>query len=190
MSSKFITTVILLVVITIITLVSLACQSSTLISTLDAIISSAEVALPIIAQAVGLPPATLTLITTFLSLVDKAIISATNILASNDTAQVKAQLIIAAFANLTNGCKCIPPGTPQVVVDVINGVLKAISKFLANFTTVTTTPSVLTARPNITIKLKRSDIDKLDGIRVRAEKHQRDIQGLIISGQDKIGVRK
>ncbi len=108
------------------------CQPSTVISSLEAVVAAAEIALPVIGAAAGLPPATMAGIVQYLQLVDVAITRSATILAGTGTVAEKSALIAQAFAGIANGCGCIPAGTPQTVVAVVNAVIQAISKFLVN----------------------------------------------------------
>ncbi len=142
-----------------------ACQPSTLISALDAVVTAAEIALPIIGSTAGIPPAVMSGIVSYLQAVDVAIHQTSVILAGPGTAADKAAQILAAFAGTAAGCNCIPPGTPQVVVSVIQAVANAIAKFLAQFAQ----PSLLAS--DHAIKITRADRAALAKIRTRAEQN-------------------
>src|SRR5258708_2552269 len=111
-----------------------ACQSSTLVSSLDAVVKAAEFALPVISSAAGLslPPETLANIVTYLQLVDAAIVQTSAIL-SDASIVLKPEKILALWASLVAGCKCLPSGTPSEIAAVVGSVAQAVSGFLANF---------------------------------------------------------
>ncbi len=150
-----------------------ACQPSTLISSLEAVVTAAEIAIPVIGAAAGLPPATVAGIVTYLQLVDQATVQASNILAGPGTSAQKAAQILAAFASIASGCNCIPAGTPAVVVAVVEAVIQAVAKFLGNFN-----PKALTAADQPTIKISGRDRAALAKIRTRAEQNLSKLQGL------------
>jgi hypothetical protein len=151
-------------------LLTAGCQTSTLVSTLEAIVSAAEVALPVIGAAVGLPPALLAPIVGYLEAVNVAAAEAATILASTETSAQKAVDIAKAFAGVAAGCNCIPPGTPAEIVSVINAVANAIGNFLANFQH---PPS-----PAPAIKISSADRAALSSIRTRALANLDKVKGL------------
>ncbi len=153
------------------------CQPSTVITTLEAVVASAEIALPVIAAAAGIPPATTAAIVQYLQLVDVAITRASVILASSASSADKAAQIGVAFAGIAAGCNCIPPGTPQTVVAVVNAVAQAVSRFLATMGAV---PGPQGIAPASVPEYKPSGTDRtaLVKIRRRAEKNLTDLKGV------------
>lgn len=125
-------------------LFSAACQPSTVVSTLEAAISAAEIAVPVIGAATHLNPATSAAIVTYLQEVNIATEQAATILAGTGTTAQKSAQIIQAFAKIAAGCNCVPAGTPQEVVAVVNAVSQAVLNFLTNFKPqgVVTTPAI------------------------------------------------
>jgi len=83
------------------------CQTSTVISSLEAAVTAAEIAIPVIAAATGLNPKTAAAIVTYLQEVNIATAQAAEILAnpSLNSAQKAAQ-IAKAFAGIAAGCNC------------------------------------------------------------------------------------
>ena len=147
-------------------LVLLSCQPSSLVASLDAVISAAEIALPVIGSAAGLSPQTQAQIVSYLHLVDAATIQAADILAGVGTSAEKAAKIIGVFSAIAQGCNCIPPGTPQTVVAVVNAVVQAVAKFLGNFQS-----SKMAAAKPVSTKVTATDLAGLANIRNRAEKN-------------------
>jgi hypothetical protein len=137
---KNIIVIILVILITVILGMTVACSQSQLITTLNAAVTAAEIAIPVIGAAVGLPPTTLTAILTYLKLVSTFTGEAATILAGTGTAVQKSLLISEAAITITKGCNCVPPGTPTEVVTVVEAVVNAVGQFLANFPTVKPLP--------------------------------------------------
>ncbi len=156
-------------------LVMSACKPSTLVSSLGAVLSAAEFALPVIASAAGIPPQVTAAIVSYLQLVDAATAQASTILAGPGTSAEKSAAIIAAFANLAQGCNCLPAGTPQEIVKVLDGVAQAIAKFLVNFSSKGILPTAKAAP----IKVSVSDRAALADIRNRAEQHAAKVKAVL-----------
>jgi hypothetical protein len=157
----------------ILALLTVGCQTSTVISTLEGVVSAAEIAIPVIGAATGLNPATATQIVAYLQQVNIATAQAATILAGTGTSAQKAAQIVQLFAGIAAGCNCIPPGTPQQVVAVVNAVVQAVLNFLTNFHTA----GVASATP-VKIKISASDRTKLTSIRVRAEQNAANLKGV------------
>lgn len=137
------------------------CTQQSAISLLNAVVSTVEATFPIIAAAVGLPPAVGALVSAYLSGVSTAVEQSATILASSASAAQKATEIAAVFASVI--APNLPPGTPQTVVTVIQAVINAVANFLK--ATAPTAPAVKTARlANISAKDQATLID----IRTRA----------------------
>jgi len=151
------------------------CSPGPLIGSLEAVVIAAEAAIPIIAAAAGLPPQTTTLIVGFLELVLKAADQATTILAGPGTTAEKSAAIIAAFSNLAQGCNCLPAGTPEVVVNVIDAIAKAIAQFLTHFAP---KPGLTGSAVAPVIKIGRADRAALAKIRTRAEQNMSKLKDL------------
>jgi hypothetical protein len=145
------------------------CQTSTIISTLEGVVSAAEIAIPVIGAATGLSPATSTAIVSYLQLVNIATAQAATILAGAGTSAQKAALIVQVFAKVAAGCNCVPPGTPSEVVAVVNAVAQAIGNFLANFPPAAKSPPV---------KVTAADRTALASIRTRAEHNAASLKGV------------
>ncbi len=162
--------VIAIVVIVMLVLFLVACQQSTIISTLEGVVSAAEIAIPVIGAATGLNPATSTAIVSYLQQVNIAAAEASTILAGAGTCAQKAAQIVQAFAKIAAGCNCIPAGTPQEVVTVVNAVAQAVLQFLTNFPPTPATPPV--------VKVSATDRAKLTSIRTRAEANAANLKGV------------
>lgn len=157
-----------------------ACTPSTLISTLEAVVSAAEIALPVIGAAAGLPPQVSVGIVQYLQTVDGAIVQASTILAGPGTSAQKSAQIVQAFASIAAGCNCIPPGTPSVIVNVVNAVAQAVGRFLANFPQRTANESSRApSAPLPEIKVGRSDRAALSKIRSRAVENMANVKGVV-----------
>jgi hypothetical protein len=163
-------TIIAAVLILMLVLFLVACQQSTIIATLENVVSAAEIAIPVIGAATGLNPATTTAIVSYLQQVNIATAEAATILAGAGTNAQKTALIIQAFAKLVAGCNCVPPGTPQEVVAVVNAVTQAVLQFLTNF------PATPTPAP--VIKVSSGDRTKLTSIKTRAEANMAKLKGV------------
>jgi hypothetical protein len=128
---------------------SLACQPSTVVSTLENVISAAEIAVPVIGAATHLNPQTSAAIVTYLQEVNIATEQSATILAGTGTTAQKSAQIVQAFAKIAAGCNCVSAGTPQEVVAVVNAVAQEVLNFLTNFKSqgvITTPPIKVTAR--------------------------------------------
>jgi hypothetical protein len=155
----------------ILALLASACTSSQIVTTLDAVVSAAEIAIPIIGTAAGLPPAISNLIVTYLAEVSTATGQAATILAGPGTSAQKTAQIIAAFAQVASGLT-LPPGTPAQVVTVVNAVVQAVLQFLSNFPV---SPAMVAAP---VIKLNASDVKKLAGLKTRSDANLAKLQGM------------
>jgi hypothetical protein len=168
---KNIIVVILIILVSFALTMMTSCSQSQLITTLNAAVTAAEIAIPVIGAAVGLQPATLTAILTYLKLVSTFTGEAATILAGTGTAVQKSLLISEAAITITKGCNCVPPGTPSEVVTVVEAVVNAVGQFLANFPT---TPAVKTAASTkaATVKINFSAADKvtLNQLKSRSDK--------------------
>lgn len=156
-----------------------ACQPSTVISTLEAVVAAAEIALPVIGAAAGLPPQTTAGIVGYLQMVDLAITQASVILAGPGTSAQKSAQIAQAFAAIAAGCNCIPPGTPQTVVAVVNAVAQAVARFLSTMGAAPVAKGIAPSSsvpPNI--KVTRTDRSELTKIRQRAEVNMAALKGV------------
>jgi len=159
-----------LTILLIASLLMAGCQSSTIITSLEAAVSAAEIAIPVIGGATGLNPKTSAAIVTYLQEVNIATAQASTILAGPGTSAQKAAQIVQAFAKVAAGCNCIPPGTPQEVVTVVNAVAQAVLNFLTNFP--------VTPAPPPVIKVSGTARAKLENLRVRSEQNAAKLQGV------------
>lgn len=172
---KNIIPIIAIILISVILLITVACGANQVITSLEVVVTAAEVALPIVASQVGLSPATLAAVLTYLKAVNVAIAESSTILASTTLTTIqKSEQVVLLFTSLAKGCNCLPKGTPQVVVDVIDGVVRAIANFLANVKPPVLPPGTVSATPRnarsstIKVKVSASDKIRLDKIQARA----------------------
>lgn len=148
-----------------------SCQQSTVISSLEAAVSAAEIAIPVIGAATGLNPKTASAIVTYLEQVNIATAQASVILAGTGTTAQKSAEIVQAFAKIAAGCNCVPAGTPQEVVAVVQAVAQAVVNFLTQFPPQKTVPPVVrvtaTSRAALTNIRTRSEqnVTKLKGVK-------------------------
>ena len=137
------------------------CGTSSIVTALEAVIAAAEAAVATLGAVGTIPPATVTLLENYLTSVSEATAFASTELASNDSPAVKATKIIQQFAMIA--APILPPGTAQVVVDVIQAVTKAIANFLSQI------EAPKTATANLSkLTLSDSDRAKLGKIHERA----------------------
>jgi hypothetical protein len=158
------------IVFLILALLSVGCQTSTVISTLESVVSAAEIAIPVIGAATGLSSATSAKIVQYLQEVNIATAQASTILAGTGTSAQKAAEIAKAFAAIAQGCNCVPAGTPQEVVAVVNAVAQAVLQFLTNFPPTPAPPPV--------VKVTAANRMALANIRVRAEANAGKLKGV------------
>jgi hypothetical protein len=140
------------------TLLLTSCKPSTIVTTLEAIITAAEIAIPVIGAATGLPPQTSALVITYLQDVSTATGQASTILAGSGTPAEKAASIVQVFAKITAGIQ-LPGNTPPEIQAVLTGVMQAIASFLSN---VGAQPV-----PAINVSFSEQDKGRLSSIRVR-----------------------
>jgi hypothetical protein len=159
----------------ILAILTVGCQTSTVISTLENVVSAAEIAIPVIGAATGLSAQTSTLIVSYLQEVNIATAQAATILAGTGTSSQKAAQIAQAFAAIAAGCNCVPPGTPQEVVAVVNAVAQAILQFLTNFQTAAPGAAAMKVP---SLKLTAADRMTLANIRSRSEKNAANLKGV------------
>lgn len=159
----------------ILALVTVGCQTSTVISTLEGVVAAAEIAIPVIGAATGLSAATSAKIVTYLQEVNIATAQASTILAGAGTSAQKAAEIAKAFSAVAMGCQCVPAGTPQEVVSVVNAVAQAVLQFLTNFPA--TVPGAASVKwPSL--KLGAADRIALANIRSRSLQNEAKLKGV------------
>lgn len=149
-----------LAVLLILALFSAGCSSSNVVTTLDAAVAAAEVAVTIIETTGGITQAQAVTIETYLQAVGSASSIASTELATNDSATRKAQVIIAAFDKAvisTNALNQLPPA----ISGAIQAVIAAVQSFLQ-----TISPAVKTAKLGA-VKLNAQEAARLSGIHTR-----------------------
>lgn len=127
-TANFITSLLIVMLITSALLLT-GCQTSTIIRSLEATVVAAEVAIPVIGSATGLPAAVQTEIFMYLRAVNTATTLAASILAAPGDARGKSARILEVFQAIADGVK-LPPGTPAEVQAVLTGVMQAVATFL------------------------------------------------------------
>lgn len=150
-------------VLAIVFLMGAACSRSQVLSTLSAVVVAAEVAVPVIGAATGVPPETIAVIVRYLEAVGKATAAASDILAGTGSAAEKSAQIAQAFATVSKGCNCVKPGTPTQIVNVVEAVAQAVIRFLANFQG---GPQARTAQPDL---VSPGETKQLVALRKRSE---------------------
>lgn len=120
-----------LVSVAIVALALISCTDSQVLTTLEAVVSAAEVALPVIGAATNLDPAITVTIGEYLRDTSVAARQASAILAGSGTSAQKAAQIAAVFANVAS--LNLPAGTPAEIGVVVNGVIQAVQNFLGQF---------------------------------------------------------
>lgn len=139
-------------------LLTTGCNSSSTISTLQAVVSAVSAVFPIIGSAAGLPPAVVNQIADYLSQVSYASAQAVDIWDSSATPAAKAAQITALFSHIA--AVNLPPGTAQTVVSAITAVASAVAAFLGTLPSTATT-----AKPTAPPPLSASDHAKLKTIK-------------------------
>lgn len=157
----------LIVFVIVLLLATLACQQSSVITSLEAAVAAAEVAIPVIGQATGLPPQTQALIVTYLQAVSAATSQAATILAETQpwTSTQKATQILQVFVKVDAGIT-LPVGVPAEVQSVLNGVATAVATFLENFKG---TPANGSQFPQRAVKIPASSKSKLVSLKARSD---------------------
>jgi hypothetical protein len=103
-----------------------ACNTSTLVSNLNAIIAGVDAALPIVQAVGGMPSETQELATEYLTAVSTATSQAATIIQSTDSGVLKATALMALFAKVV--LPIIPNTPPALAVD-LNDIAAAITAF-------------------------------------------------------------
>jgi hypothetical protein len=141
-----------------------ACTATQVITTLDAVVSAAEVAVPVVAAAANLPPGIASIVETYLQAVSTAAGKASVIIAGPGTTASKDTQIIAAFAGVVGGT--LPAGTPAEIAAVVQAVAQAVANFLA---TIPASPTVVGAALTRSIRLSSADKVQLTAIKTRSD---------------------
>lgn len=141
-----------------------SCKLSDVTSTLQNVVSVTTIAVPIIAVAANVPPATVDLVVGYLGAISEATSQASTILSADLTDAQKSVQITGAFAKIV--APKLPPGTPQNIVNAVGAVADAVSKFLTNLTPVSGT---LKAGAPTKSLVKNSDKAALTEIKTKAE---------------------
>jgi hypothetical protein len=136
------------------------CGTSQVVSTLDAVVASAQAAVSVLGAAGQIPPGTVALIDTYLKAVSQAAMFASTEINSSDSTAVRITKIVQQFAMIT--APNLPAGTAQNIVAVIQAVTQAIASFLTNLQPVGvgTTAS---------IRFSKSDLARLGAIHTKAQ---------------------
>ncbi len=107
-------------------LLATACNTSNLVSELDAIIAGVDAALPIVQATGAMPSETQQLATEYLSVVATATSQAATVIQSSDSDVDKATKLMALFANVV-----LPaiPNTPPALAADLNDIAAAVTAF-------------------------------------------------------------
>lgn len=105
------------------------CNSNQAIANLQLAVEAADIAFSAVASSAGLPAATQTAVSNYLTAADQALSQASQILAGPGTAAEKAARLTATFAQVAS--PLLPAGTPQTVVNAVQAVSNAIARFLS-----------------------------------------------------------
>lgn len=180
---------VLLALILILCLLNVGCSQSEILTTLTLVVTSAEIAIPVIGAAAGIPPPVIALISTYLQSVAAFTSQASDILAGAGTSAEKAAKILEASTAIAKGCKCFPAGIrmaqreadvvqvlaiPANVLAVIVGVERAVVNFLVNFRP---HPGLVGAAPPA-IKLGKADKVALKKLKQRSDQIGMQAKGL------------
>jgi hypothetical protein len=130
------------------------CQSA--LDWLELAVGALEYALPLIAPAAGIPPAIVTMVSSYLGGVSQAITEASTILQSTQTPAQKAVAIAAAFAGI------VAPLVPSQYSALAAAIAKIV-QYVANF--LTSTANNATAK---TATLSTANMTRVQSIRLRA----------------------
>lgn len=155
--------------ILIVSLLTFSCSSNQILNSLEMVVTAAEVAIPIIASQTNLDQVMLGRIDSYLRNVLVAISKASTILASNASSIEKSEQMVSLFTGLARGCDCLGNGTPQVIINVVDGVVRAVVNYLSNFKP---PPSMIANQGDVrvvTIKLSSSDKKRLIDIKEKSE---------------------
>ena len=141
-----------------------SCGVTSVIEILQLAVDAAAAAIPLVAGALGLSPATIALLENYLQQVSTAISGAATILASGVTAAAEALQILQLFTGIV-----IPDltGLPAAIVSAIQLVAKYVAQFLANFSTAKM--AQLGAKAQQPVKISSTDHAKLVGIGGKAQ---------------------
>jgi hypothetical protein len=142
------------------------CGVSNVTTTLEIVITSAETAVGVLGATGTIPPAVVTQVDTYLTLVSQATSFAATELASSDSSAVKADKIIAQFASIS--APILPPGIAQTIVAVIQAVANAVANFLNTIQPAATTGIHRASIPS-SIKISSADKNTLSQIKLRAD---------------------
>lgn len=151
-------------------LILVGCTSSQIVNTLEDVVTAAEVAVPVIGGASGVPASTISQIVTYLQAVSMATSQAATILSGAGSSAEKSAQIIAAFAGVASGLN-LPAGTAGDVVAVVSAVSQAVVRFLSNFPT---SP----AAPVPTIKISAADQITLSNLKLRSDADLSKLRGM------------
>lgn len=113
------------------------CQSA--LDWLELAVGALEAALPLVAPAAGVDPATIASVNTYLAATSQAIGEASSILAGSGTDAQKATAIVAAFAGIAAP---VVPAQYSALVAAVVLVAKYVAQFLAKLPAPTTPASV------------------------------------------------
>lgn len=168
-------TIAVAVLVVILMLVLTACGQGQITSSLGLVLSALQFAVPVIGPQLGLPPVVLNIVITYLSAVNQGSAEAAVILADATLAPaVKAAKVVQLFSSIA--APNLPPGTPQVVVDVIDKVSGAVAKFLINFQG--SDGKLKALPPGTKLKISAKDLRTLEEIQAKTKELEAQLQNL------------
>lgn len=135
-----------------------SCSTQSLIRALTLVADAADVVLPVVLTAVGVPPPVTALIMGYVSAVAQGVSQAGTLVASGPLTPQLAAQIIAIFAMVLK--PVLPPGLPAVVVGVIDDLANKLASFLGQLVVHQPPPSPVGPKvlgPPIEIKLHGRD---------------------------------
>lgn len=143
-----------------------ACTSNQIIQSLTVAVDAAEVAVPLVAGAAGVPPAVVTMLENYLGAVSQALAQTTDILAKGEPPAQEAADITAAFAGAT--LPVLPPGLPGAVAAAVQKVAMLVAQFLAQLPAKTAAAARANAITPAPPQFSKKDLAKLGALHERA----------------------
>jgi outer membrane lipoprotein SlyB len=133
----------ILSLVVVIALVLVGCGASTAIENLQLAVDAVTAALPIIGTISGIPPATITRVTTYLDATNQALAQSASILAAPGTDAQKTAQIVGAFAGIAE--PVVPPQY-AAIAGLVQTIARDVASFIASLPPATaTTTTALSA---------------------------------------------
>jgi len=115
-------------------LVMVACTQTQIITDIDVALTAASIALPIVASAVGLPPATVTAIINWIQVALKGLSATSDALVTGGPKAVVAAKITAALAGVVSSMPDLQ-GLPASIASVVQALANDVQGILAQYGT-------------------------------------------------------